>query len=155
MSTELCTHHFQTFSLKPYSQWAVRYPSYCIPSFYALDTSSTGSQACKIWSTSPLPQVVVSGDGIWKCVWGERSVLLSHGGNQKSKGGTWNYHKISRYQFLCWNTAIELAFGPKLVVDVWCQSTSLPLHPSGHETPDTQEVLLKASIALDVKINIS
>lgn len=109
------------------------------------------------------------GSGVWwwglemcagweKCAivtWTEELVYPLVGGNQKSKGDTRNCHKISRYQSLCWKTAIELAFGPKLVVDVWCQSTSLPLHPSGHKTPATQEVFLKASIALDVKITIS
>lgn len=84
---------------------------------------------------------LLPGSGVWwwdlevcvgweKCAivtWTEELVYPLVGGNQKSKGGTRNCHKISRYQSLCWKTAIELAFGPNL----WLMSDAkVPLCPS-------------------------
>lgn len=78
------------------------------------------------------------------------------GGNQKSKSGTWSC--LTKYQdanSFVGNSAIELAFGSKPVVELWWQNTTLSHSPSDHHTPTTQKVSLKVSIASEAEISIS
>lgn len=106
-----------------------------------------------------------SSDGIWICEWGVRSVAfiiwiggLSFTGKRseiKRWFKRWSHKKMKIPIPLLVNTAIELSFGPKLMVKCWFQIISLSLNPSNHHTPLTQKVLWKTSITSGIEISTS